>query len=272
MAGLRAAVITDIHHGRDSGAKLGSRAARLLEKFAKAAAFYGPDLVIDMGDRITASDAEEAARLTREVKGFFNRIAAPAHFLTGNHDIKHMSAADNAAITGSGPGSYSAAAGGYHLVFWNPAAVSGKNREGKGKGGVTAQELDWLRRDLAAARGPAIVFSHIPLDNNGDEHEALEKAGRKGSPWTFYFREGPEIRRIMEESGKVRLCLSGHHHCNRHREIGGIHYITQQSLTQAWQKKYKVPAGAWSWLEAGEKTITVRLQGKTKKTYRLDFS
>lgn len=267
MAGLRAAVITDIHHGRDSGAKLGSRAPRLLEKFAKAAAAYNPDIVVDMGDRITASDGAEAARLTREVKDFFNRIAAPSHFVTGNHDVKHMSAEENAAITGSGPGSYSVEAGGYHLVFWNPAAVAGKSGRH-----VTAQELDWLRRDLAAARGPVIVFSHIPLDNNGDEHEAMEKAGRKGSPWTFYFREGPDIRRIMEESGKVRLCLSGHHHCNRHREIGGIHYITQQSLTQAWQKKYKVPAGAWSWLEAGEKDITVRLQGKTKKTYRLDFS
>ena len=258
MAKLRAAVITDIHLGPDSGRKLGSKAPRLLTAFAKAVNEKGADIVIEMGDRVTAGNTADARAQMKSVREHFNEIAAPKCHVLGNHDLRYLSHAENEEITGSPSKSYSRSINGVHMIFFNPASLSER-----GARRISDAEIAWLKNDLAAAKGPVIVFTHVPLDNKGEE---------AGANIRFYFAQGPQIRRIFEDSGKVKLCMAGHRHTNHESVINGIHYITQQALVSEWQKKYRVPMGAWSWLEVDDKKITVSLQGKVKNTWEIRLS
>lgn len=288
MARLRAAIITDIHYGPDTGAKLGTKAPKLLEAFVKAVNGYdkgeGPDLVVDMGDRVTARDADEARRNMETVCAYFNRLAAPVHCINGNHDLGRLTRQENEAITGSPAASYSLDEGGFHLVFFNPSGAIGRN----GALVITDDDMEWLRRDLAATDKRTIVFSHVPLDNVSEEKAQaaaermvdasgeeipIENAGFRDlvSGRFGYPEQGAAIRAIMEESGKVALCMSGHVHGNRRRDLNGIAYITQQSLTHQHQKFYRVPSRTYSFLEADDDGIVVKLRGKVVKDYVIEF-
>ena len=75
---------------------------------------------------------------------------------------------------------------------------------------ICASELDWLRRDLAVAPGPAVVFVHQLLDGTG----------------AVYVRNAAEVRDVLERSGKVLAVFQGHHHSGAHSEINCIHYYT----------------------------------------------
>jgi predicted phosphodiesterase len=255
MARLRAAIVTDIHHGPDRGRRLGSKAPALLEKFVKAATAANVDVIVDMGDRVTASSAADAERELRSVTAAFNKAAAKKHYVLGNHDVRYMSRAVNEAVTGVPSSSYAADAGDFRLIFFNPHRLT---RRGEQELAISAADMKWLRGELAATHRPVILFSHVPLDNLSVKPKD-----------SFAFPQGPALRKILEESGKVKLVMSGHLHAHRHREINGITYIAQQSLTHAYRKKYKVPSATWSLLEADGDTLTLNIQGKIRRSYSL---
>ena len=254
---FRAAVITDVHYGRDHRHKLGSKAPRMMETFIKAANDSGVDAIIDLGDRVTGKDAETDREHMISYRDHFNKAAAPFFSVLGNHDLKNLSPQDNKAIMGHPDTSYTRDMGGYHLVFWNPEGkVTKRGLELEPSG------IEWLRQDLKKNKKPVILFTHVPLDNLGQEgHEGISKR--------FFWTQGSRVRKVLEEAGNVVLVMSGHRHKNRHREINGIHYITQQSFTNQWKEHYRVPARAYTLLEATEDKLTVKLKGKYKKTYDL---
>jgi alkaline phosphatase len=183
--------------------------------------------------------------------------------VAGNHDIHRLSRAENEEITGKPATSYSFDQAGHHIVIWNPEI----SRDGTGLR-VQAEGLDWLQQDLRSNDKPAIVFSHAPLYQ--EKTPVALDPGFKPSI-RFHFDESEKIRHILEETGQVRLSMNGHLHRNHHETINGIHYISQQSATQAVRGKPHVPHRAWSWVEASARNITVKLQGRVRKNYVLDF-
>jgi 3',5'-cyclic-AMP phosphodiesterase len=256
LSKVRFATLTDVHYGPDAGAKYGSKADGLLDVFAKAAADYNFDLVVDIGDRVTAHDHDEAAANMRSVKDKYNKVAAPLEGVNGNHDLLHLTPGENAEIMGFPGTSHSRDVNGYHFVFWNPPmdlSSSGLH--------MSQEELDWLENDLAATDKPTIVFSHVPLDNDAADNKS-GRAASKSDRLYFFYPEAPKVRDIMEQSGKVILAMAGHRHTNRYREMNGIHYITQQSLVQAYDKHYRKPHRAWSIIDIDDDEITVRLKGR----------
>lgn len=263
MGKLRFAVVTDIHYGFDVGNKLGSKAPRLMEQFVKAVNRVNPDCVIDMGDRISCRNRDMDIGYLKQVKGHFNAVAAPVHHLIGNHDARFMSRNDNEQITGSPATSYTRDYNGYRLLFWNPN-VSITTREGLR---LTPDDMKWLRDTLAQADKPVILFSHVPLDNDPKDYEE-EVREYTGIAGRFYYAQGHEVRKIMEESGKVIMCMAGHRHSKRHREINGIHYITQQSMTSSWHGTRR-PTGAYAFVEVEDKTINIQLRGTDTKGFTL---
>ena len=54
----RIAIVTDIHHGAPSHTKRGDTALDLLGQFADWANAQKPDLVLDLGDRISDIDTQ----------------------------------------------------------------------------------------------------------------------------------------------------------------------------------------------------------------------
>ena len=233
-------VVTDIHYGFDLGNKKGSQAPRLLENFFKRANRIGVDFTVDLGDRVIyqgrdtnlvstreAGLAQDISYLTK-VKEHFNKAAAPHYSVNGNHDHGHMSANDNARILGLPDTSYSRDIKGIHFVFWNPnTRVIDGGREMH----AFAENIEWLKNDLAQTDKPSVIFCHIPFDDLNDKPYVDKDHPEK---WIFpsYYAESKDIRKILEDSGKVIQCHFGHLHRNRHREINGIHYFQHQSLVQ----------------------------------------
>ena len=263
MAKLKAAIVTDIHLGPNRRAKLGKRAPALLEKFIKSANKGAANIIVDLGDRISCKNPEKDAERAKAVKDIFNKAAAPVSFVMGNHDVHNLSRVENEKITGSPATSWSKDEGGYHLIFFNPGADAGPYLS------VGESDLDWLKTDLAATDKPTIVFSHVPLDNSSEQKDKIYPENRALHGRFGYSIMGTKVRDIMEKSGKVILCMSGHLHDDSYREINGIHYITQQSLTHLHRDHYKIPSNSWSWLELEDGKITIRRMGKSKREYNL---
>jgi hypothetical protein len=265
MPKVRAAVITDIHYGHDHGWRLGTKAPRLMKKFVKEVNGLQPDCVIDMGDRISRRNAGEDRSWMAELKTYFNQLAAPVHHLIGNHDLRFLTRQENEEITGSPGTSYSRDINGYHFIFWNPNVNNGDTGLK-----LDPEDIDWLKADLAANDKPAVLFCHVPFDNDEQDNEiALTESQKATGVITnrYYYREAPDIRKMLEESGNVILAMGGHRHMNRHREINGIHYFTQQSLTNKYRKEYRVPTGTWTELELNNGQITIHLHGHAKMRF-----
>ena len=51
-----------------------------------------------------------------------------------------------------------------------------------------------------------------------------------GSPYGV--KNAPGIRKILENSGKVRAVFQGHSHSSDYKEIGGIHYCTLVAMVE----------------------------------------
>ena len=81
---------------------------------------------------------------------------------------------------------------------------------------IPAHEVEWLRADLAGTSRPTIVFAHQRLD--------------VGSPYGV--KNAPEVRGLLESSGKVRAVFQGHSHKNDYHEIAGIHYVTLVAMVE----------------------------------------
>lgn len=260
MSTLRVAVVTDIHYGYDFKDKLGSKGPALMDRFVKWAGRlkHKPAFAVDMGDRINSRSQTDDRSFMQELKNHFNRLAMPVHHLLGNHDMKHLSRADNEEITGSPSSSHSLDAGDWHFVFWNPDVALGESGIT-----VTAADIDWLKKDLDATVKNTAVFCHVPFYDRNEEKEKIENAGNPIAS-RFSFEAAPALRDIFEQSGKVRLAMGGHRHKNSHDEIGGVHYITQQSMTSEYKKERSVPSGTWSMLEFEDDRIDVTLYGKAK--------
>lgn len=263
MGKVRFSVITDIHYGFDVGNKLGSKAPRLMESFAKAVNKFNPDCVVDMGDRVSCRNRETDMDWARKLKGQFNAIAAPVHHIIGNHDAKFMTREDNAEITGSPGTSYSHDYKGHRLVFWNPS-VSIRRPDGLT---IEPEDMQWLRDELANTDKPVILFSHVPLDNDPPDLEE-EMKSFSGVAGRFYYRQGSDVRKVLEDAGNVILCMAGHRHTKRHKEINGIHYITQPSFTGAWNGTRR-PMGTHAQVEIENGNISVRLHGRDRTHFQL---
>lgn len=262
---LRFVAVTDIHYGFDVGKKLGSRGPRLMEQFTKAVNKYMPDCVVDMGDRISCRNRDTDMGYLRQVKAHFNQVAAPTHHIIGNHDAKFMSRADNESITGSPGESYSHDYRGYHMVFWNPA-VNINGAEGLR---LTPADLQWLRDDLRKAQDKKVIlFSHVPLDNEGGDYDEEVREYPGGIPGRFYYAQGSQVRKILEDSGNVILCMAGHRHVKRHKEINGIHYVTQAAMTGAWRDTRR-PSGTYAQVEIANDRIAIQWRGMDKSRLNL---
>jgi Icc protein len=237
---IRLLIVSDMHHGFNTGNKLGAQALKLAGKVVKAAHQYKVDAIGDLGDRITtayvrrgrkcASPEKEQEKIDRlrecdrarmkEITAKFNGLSMPRLQVQGNHD---------ACLLGDKP-SYVHVLKDIAVIGWNPNVHAEKD-------GYTASagDLAWLEQALEDADRPCIVFSHIPFDN--DTHDTAQALKIDKDRLMSYFTNAEDIRRIVNRSGKVLQVYSGHRHVDRVKIVDGIPYLTFNSLVQSKGKR-----------------------------------
>src|SRR5687768_12257860 len=178
---LRFAVVTDIHYGFDQGNKKGSHAPRLIDRFVRVANKSKVDFAVDLGDRVICQSPEQDLHYLKKLTEQFNNLAMPKYSVHGNHDLRHLTRQDNEDALGLPGESYSLDIKEHHLIFWNPEVRVNEDKI------LTAskEDLAWLKNDLAASQYPAILFSHVPLDNTAHD-DPLPHPGQKYYFPSFY--------------------------------------------------------------------------------------
>jgi 3',5'-cyclic AMP phosphodiesterase CpdA len=249
---LRLAIITDIHHGRDTGNVRGPQALAVLEQFVQAAHGAEPDAVLELGDRLTDEDPQTDRTRLLEVARIFKRLPYPRFHLLGNHDLLPLIAQE--AILEARLDDHSAVIGGWKLIFLNTF-------DGTTGGRVTAETLAWLEAELSGNALPVAVFSHQPLHGQWLE----------GNPYFERdYRDGAcpvgsdALRAILARYG-VRVCINGHAHWNDLRVVNGIPYVTLLSATESYWSRPD-PSRAWALVTLGER-ITVIVHGAHPEHY-----
>ena len=228
---VRFGIVTDCHYADVDPA--GTRFYReSLDKLAECVARMnaeGVDFLIELGDLKDQDRRPVESRTLRylqDVEAILQRFYGPTYHVLGNHDMdsiskqQFLSHVENTGID-STRSYYSFDAGGLHCIVLDANYKTGGSDYDHGNfdwtdANIPAHELDWLRQDLAASRGPAIVFIHQLLDGTGSVH----------------VKNASQVRRVLQESGKVLAVFQGHHHEGSYSRIHGIHYYTLKAVVE----------------------------------------
>ena len=183
---------------------------------APAFAVLGGDLaspdLLDRGRALTAEQYEPSYRLLAEILA---GLPCPTHVLVGNHDHR---VAFNRVLRPDAPAPdaaqyYSFDHGGYHFV------VLDSQEPGQAAGLLDAEQLRWLRTDLAEHRDqPTLVFVHHhpwPL----------------GLEWidSMSLRNGDALVAALDEHPDVRWVICGHVHLDHASQRGRLTMLTTPS-------------------------------------------
>jgi 3',5'-cyclic AMP phosphodiesterase CpdA len=204
----------------------------------------GVDFVIQGGDHI--EDALEASReRATMLMDLYQRterahLRKPVHHVLGNHDCLGVFTKSGTTpgardygkqfyIDRFGPRYYSFDHKGVHFVVLDSVGITpDRNYEGH----VDAEQLAWLRADLAAQpKGARIIaVTHIPLVT---AMQCYEPESWLNTPhnWTFVVN-GREVLRLLGEY-KVMAVLQAHSHVYERIELNGIAFITTGAVAGA---------------------------------------
>lgn len=264
MSSLRIAVVADIHHGEDVFTKKSSAALALMAEFSRFVSEARPDVVVDLGDRISDRGRDTDLGLEREVAESFREIARPRYHLCGNHDRDFLSVADNQEILGQPLGHEVVDLGSWQLVLWRADTLI--RRPGREPHFLLDEaDLLWLAGTVSRATKPMAVMSHVPVSGHGQTGN-------------YYFERNPElstypgaarVRAVLRNAKVPVVCLAGHVHWNTLTFVDAIPHITLQSLTETFTTAPE-PAAAWGLLEVDAATIGWRAFGLEPFETRLD--
>jgi alkaline phosphatase len=220
---VRICLVTDLHyadktsgsrHYRETLAKL-SEAGRQFEKDK-------PDLVVELGDLIDAADSVEAEKeYLRRIDREFAALPGKKHYVLGNHCVYTLTKDEFLGEVGQKKSYYSFDEGGIHFMvldscFRSDGAPYGRKNFDWTDPNIPAAELEWLRADLNQTNKPVVVFAHQRLDVSN--HYGVKNAA--------------DVRKALEDYGKVLAVFQGHSHKNDHAEIGGVHYCTLVAMVE----------------------------------------
>jgi predicted phosphodiesterase len=228
---LRFGIVADCHYAdadnlnarfyRESLGKLSECVARMNAERV--------DFLIELGDlkdQNNPPDENRTLEYLQSIEAVFCEFAGPRYHVLGNHDLDSISKQQFLAHienTGIDPARsyYSFDVRGMHfLVLDANYTVAGRDYDHGNfdwqDAHVPAQEIDWLRQDLAACSGRVVVFIHQRLDGTGP----------------FCVKNAAEVRKVLEASGKVSAVFQGHHHEGGYSRLGGIHYYTLPALVE----------------------------------------
>jgi len=228
---VRFGIVADIHYADADtvGSRFYHHSLAKLTECVELMNIQKVDFLIGLGDfkdQNTPPVEQKTISYLQAVEKIFQQFNGPTYHVLGNHDEDSISKAqflthiENTDIT-SDRTYYSFDFNGLHFVVLDANYKSDGADYDHGNfdwtdTNIPPAELDWLRQDLAAAPGPAVVFVHQRLDGAG----------------SHYVKNADDVRQILEESGKVLAVFQGHYHEGSYRLIEGIHYYTLKAMVE----------------------------------------
>jgi len=220
-------IISDLHH-----LQFGQDEEKRLKGFMDAVLVHSPDFILQNGDfcRPRGSDG-----IMRE----WNRYSGPKYHVLGNHDMDVCDKMTIMQFWGMKERYYSFDQGGFHFIVmdrnfmrntdgsladynnsnWGPVAAPGRS--------FTDQaQLDWLKKDLAEAQYPSIVFMHQPVFLS----QFFQEIGNADDILSIFDEANYNARRARKSS-QVAAVFMGHDHDDRYGERNGVHYFILNSAT-----------------------------------------
>lgn len=240
-------IVTDLHAGPVAGTKIGPHAVSLLDTILNHGSTFDPDLIVDLGDRITSTSKRRDEENTKRIADVFSSTRIPREHLPGNHDVKRLSLEESSDHLGSELDNRVRKFGKYNFVFWAPQINAQKLTYGP-------EELEWLADAVCAPN--SVVFTHFPF---------LDAAGSDADlPRSDYLiraeaHNATDAVEVITQAGTVRGVITGHVHGNSLNYAGGIPFITLQSVTEAITGTRR-PIGAWALIDMAD-TFTMQVFG-----------
>ena len=229
---IRFGLIADVHYADtpDRGRRHYRAAREKVRRAVEAMNGERVDFFVELGDFKDQDQPAEPARTIehlRTIETEFRRFDGPVHHVLGNHDVDSIAKQQFLAEVRNGgqPAKatwYSFDAGGAHLVVLDANFIADGSPYEPGRfawedSNIPAAELEWLRADLAAAKGPVIVFVHQRLDTTG----------------ALAVKNAAAVREALEKSGRVLAVFQGHDHAGAFQRIRQIPYYTLKSVVES---------------------------------------
>jgi len=233
-----AAFFTDSHVNSLDRAPAGLRAAvqhAMAQPMPPELMLTGGDLVMDILDEGKAS-ADEQFDLFDTA---FDGVDVPVHHCLGNHDCLGVYLTSGVPKKNPlwGKQYFLQRFGrertytsfdhhGWHFVLLDTVGIRGRDYIGW----VDAEQLAWLRRDLAVTTLPTVVAMHVPLLTNAWE---FEHGTSTPDPKKAIVANCHDVLRVLHKH-PVKLVLGGHLHINESWSFKGIEYANVGAVSGAW--------------------------------------
>ncbi|MFO0818657.1 MAG: metallophosphoesterase [Pirellulales bacterium] len=249
---LRIGMVTDMHYADKApgGSRHYRETLKKLEEAARKFADVKPAFVVELGDFIDAADSVEVEQsYLKTINREFAAISKHRHYVLGNHCVDTLKKEEFLAGVEREKSYYSFDQGDFHFIvldacFRGDGQSYGRKNFQWTDANIPRVELDWLKGDLQATAKPTIVFAHQRLDVSNNH-------GVKNSV---------EVRKVLENSGRILAVFQGHSHQNDLSEIEGIHYCTLVAMVEG----SGVENNGYSLLEIDSQG-TIQLQGFRKQ-------
>jgi hypothetical protein len=229
--GVRFGLLTDFHYAdaprsgtryyRESLGKIREAVGKLREERVEFLGVLG-----DLKDMVAREPDTKTLSYLVAVEDELKNFGGPLYHVLGNHDMDNLSKAQVlsvAANTGITPNRsfYAFSRGGVRFITLDACCLKdGRDYDHNNfdwkETYVPAPQLAFLRAELAASAEPVIIFVHQRLDGVADE----------------FIKNSPEVRSLLESSGKVLAAFHGHDHKGGHSVINGIHYYTLRAVVE----------------------------------------
>jgi len=222
------AFISDVHlcTGMPDNMALLQESQLFLQDVVKQLNMRKLDFVIFGGDQVEGPGKDGAFwNLFIDVLQVSN---APWYFVLGESDVSGRASVDKMVEYGPDFKGRGLTSG---KPYWSADPVPNVHLVGldtskpnTSTGDLSADQLNWLKSDLAANRGKfTMAVSHHPL--------LAPPPYDGGPPWDDYMVvQGASAREILGSSKDVRLCVSGHVPINKVQQEGGVWYVSAATL------------------------------------------
>lgn len=196
-----------------------------LGKMCKALSFFeeqGCDLILCLGDLIDREhDRDKEIGHLERIAQAVSSCSVSFISLMGNHDAFALTPEDFYAHLGQSARPRRMALGNTTLLFLDACHFASGAHYAPG-------DDDWmdtfypyaeeLKKELASVLGDAVVLLHQNIDPNIHVSHRLSNAD--------------QIRKILEESGRVTCVIQGHYHPGAENSVNGIRYLTMPAMCE----------------------------------------